>query len=105
MYSARAVPMPWILVDRDGRRFTNEYEPYWQDTGLRSMERFRPETQDYPRLPCWLIADEPVTPRTVLAATVIVGGVVIITTSRATLGGRIRDARANVRSGAGTKIR
>ena len=51
----------------------------------------------------WLIADEPVTPRTVLAATVIVGGVLIITTSRATLGGRIRGARANARSVADTK--
>ncbi len=57
-FGAKAVPMPWILVDRDGRRFTNEYEPYLQDTGHRAMERFRPETQDYPRLPCWLVADE-----------------------------------------------
>ncbi len=57
-FGARAVPMPWILVDRDGRRFMNEYEPYLQDTGHRPMDRFRPETQDYPRLPCWLVADE-----------------------------------------------
>ncbi len=56
--SERAVPMPWLLVDRDGRRFMNEYEPYVQDTGHRSIARFRPETQDYPRLPCWLIADD-----------------------------------------------
>ncbi len=54
----RAVTMPWILVDRDGKRFMNEYEPYYQDTGHRPLERFRPETQDYPRIPCWLVADE-----------------------------------------------
>ncbi len=53
-----AVPMPWILLDRDGRRFMNEYEPYLQDTGHRGLARFRPETQDFPRIPCWLIADE-----------------------------------------------
>ncbi|WP_089721057.1 FAD-dependent oxidoreductase [Candidatus Entotheonella palauensis] len=53
-----AVPMPWILLDRDGRRFMNEYEPYMQDTGHRGLSRFRPETQDFPRIPCWLIADE-----------------------------------------------
>lgn len=52
------VRMPWILVDRDGRRFMNEYEPYLQDTGARPLGRFRPETQDYSSLPAWLIADE-----------------------------------------------
>ena len=52
------VRMPWILLDRDGRRFMNEYEPYLQDTGHRPLERFRPEVQDYARLPAWLVADE-----------------------------------------------
>jgi len=52
------VRMPWILVDRDGRRFMNEYEPYLQDTGARPLGRFRPETQDFSTLPAWLIADE-----------------------------------------------
>ena len=54
----RAVKMPWILLDQDGQRFMNEYEPYMQDTGHRPFERFRPETQDFPNIPCWLIADE-----------------------------------------------
>ncbi len=36
----------------------NEYEPYMQDTGHRPFERFRPETQDYPRIPAWLLIDE-----------------------------------------------
>jgi len=52
------VRMPWILLDRDGKRFMNEYEPYLQDTGARPLGRFRPETQDYPALPAWLLADE-----------------------------------------------
>jgi succinate dehydrogenase/fumarate reductase flavoprotein subunit len=52
------VKMPWILLDRDGRRFMNEYEPYVQDTGHRPFERFRPETQEYPRIPAFLVADE-----------------------------------------------
>ena len=56
--SERVAPVPWILLDRDGRRFMNEYEPYLQDTGHRPLERFRPETQSYPRLPAWLVADE-----------------------------------------------
>jgi succinate dehydrogenase/fumarate reductase flavoprotein subunit len=54
----RAVKMPWVLLDRDGRRFMNEYEPYMQDTGHRPMQRFRPETQDFPALPGWLVYDE-----------------------------------------------
>jgi succinate dehydrogenase/fumarate reductase flavoprotein subunit len=53
-----AVPVPWILLDREGRRFMNEYEPYLQDTGHRPFERFHPETQTYPRIPAWLVADE-----------------------------------------------
>jgi len=50
--------LPWILLDREGKRFMNEYEPYLQDTGHRPFERFRPETQDYPRIPAFLVADE-----------------------------------------------
>ncbi len=54
---ARAVPMPWILIDQDGRRFTNEYEPYMQDTGHRAMDRYQPEAQRFARIPAWLIGD------------------------------------------------
>jgi succinate dehydrogenase/fumarate reductase flavoprotein subunit len=32
------VAMSWILLDRTGRRFMNEYEPYMQDTGHRALE-------------------------------------------------------------------
>jgi succinate dehydrogenase/fumarate reductase flavoprotein subunit len=52
------VRMAWIMVDRGGRRFTNEYDPYMQDTGQRALERFDPVTQSYPRIPATLIVDE-----------------------------------------------
>jgi succinate dehydrogenase/fumarate reductase flavoprotein subunit len=51
------VRMPWILLDRRGRRFTNEYDPYLQDTGARALGRYDPLAQDYAALPAWLIAD------------------------------------------------
>lgn len=52
------VRMAWIMVDRTGRRFVNEYEPYMQDTGARAMDRFDPVTQSYPAIPATLIVDE-----------------------------------------------
>jgi succinate dehydrogenase/fumarate reductase flavoprotein subunit len=51
------VVMSWILVDRHGKRFMNEYEPYMQDTGHRPLEAFDPALQDYPRIPSILIID------------------------------------------------
>jgi succinate dehydrogenase/fumarate reductase flavoprotein subunit len=51
------VAMTWILVDRFGKRFMNEYEPYMQDTGHRPFETFDPAIQDYPRIPSVLIVD------------------------------------------------
>ena len=52
------VRLPWILVDRAGRRFMNEYEPYLQDTGARPFQRYAAELQDWAARPAWLIADE-----------------------------------------------
>ncbi len=49
--------MPWILLDRRGRRFMNEYDPYMQDTGARPLARFDPLTQQPMANPAWLIAD------------------------------------------------
>ena len=42
------VRMPWILLDKEARRFANEYHPYLQDTGARPLGRLRPEHQDSP---------------------------------------------------------
>jgi succinate dehydrogenase/fumarate reductase flavoprotein subunit len=51
------VKMSWILLDRAGRRFWNEYDPYMQDTGHRALETFDPVTQDFPRIPALLLVD------------------------------------------------
>src|SRR5579885_3277839 len=52
------VKMAWILLDRSGRRYMNEYQPYTQDTTQRPMHYFDPVTQSYPRNPSVLICDE-----------------------------------------------
>ncbi len=51
------VRMSWILLDRDGRRFMNEYEPYMQDTGHRPFEAYDPVRQDFARVPSLLLTD------------------------------------------------
>jgi succinate dehydrogenase/fumarate reductase flavoprotein subunit len=51
------VRMPWILVDRRGRRFMNEYEPYLQDTGARPFDRYLPDHQAFAAIPALLLAD------------------------------------------------
>ena len=57
---ARAgVKVPWIVVDRAGRRYMNEYPPYTQDTSWRPMAVLDTETMSYLRIPSWLVMDEP----------------------------------------------
>lgn len=55
---ATQVKMAWILLDKFGRRFMNEYQPYTQDTAHRPLHYFDPAIQDYPRIPSFLICDE-----------------------------------------------
>jgi len=50
--------MPWIVLDRRGRRYMNEYPPYVQDTGHRDMEPYDPTTQQYLRIPSRLVIDQ-----------------------------------------------
>ena len=57
-YRVNSKLMAWIIVDRFGRRFMNEYPPASQDTLIRSLEYYDPDIQDYPRIPCYLIFDE-----------------------------------------------
>ncbi len=52
------VKMAWILLDRNGRRFMNEYDPYVQDTGHRGLDRFDPSAQHFPTVPAWLLVDD-----------------------------------------------
>jgi succinate dehydrogenase/fumarate reductase flavoprotein subunit len=54
-----SVRMSWILVDRTGRRFMNEYQPYVHDTGHRWMERYDPATMRFPAVPAFMVFDEP----------------------------------------------
>jgi succinate dehydrogenase/fumarate reductase flavoprotein subunit len=57
---ARAeVKVPWIIVDRGGRRYMNEYQPYTQDTSCRAMAVFDGFSMRYPRIPSYMIMDEP----------------------------------------------
>jgi succinate dehydrogenase/fumarate reductase flavoprotein subunit len=53
------VKVPWIVVDRRGRRFMNEYQPYTQDTTWRGMALFDSLTMSYLRIPSYMIMDEP----------------------------------------------
>lgn len=55
---AAQVKMAWILLDRHGRRFMNEYQAYTQDTAHRPLHYFDPAIQDYPRIPAYLVCDE-----------------------------------------------
>ena len=57
---ARAdVTVPWIIVDRAGRRYMNEYPPYTQDTSWRAMATYDPQSMSYLRIPSYLVMDEP----------------------------------------------
>jgi succinate dehydrogenase/fumarate reductase flavoprotein subunit len=53
------VTVPWIIVDRHGRRFMNEYPPYTQDTSWRPMATYDPESMSYLRIPAFMVMDEP----------------------------------------------
>ncbi|MBI4317022.1 MAG: FAD-binding protein [Chloroflexi bacterium] len=50
--------MPWVVVDKFGSRYMNEYPPAPQDTGHRAMEIFDPDLPGYPRIPSFVIFDE-----------------------------------------------
>jgi succinate dehydrogenase/fumarate reductase flavoprotein subunit len=50
--------MAWIVLDRAGRRFMSEYQPYTQDTGVRPLGYFDPLAQQFARNPAYLICDD-----------------------------------------------
>lgn len=52
------LPMAWILVDQDARRFMSEYPPYTQDTAVRPLAHYDPVRQRFPRNPAFMICDE-----------------------------------------------
>jgi len=51
--------MSWILVDANGRRFMNEYQPYVHDTGHRYFDRYDPTAMRFPAVPAFMVFDEP----------------------------------------------
>jgi succinate dehydrogenase/fumarate reductase flavoprotein subunit len=53
------VKVPWIITDRRGRRYMNEYQPYTQDTTWRAMALFDTYSMSYLRIPSYMIMDEP----------------------------------------------
>lgn len=52
------VAMSWIMLNKHGKRFMNEYHPYFQDTGHRPLDQFDPATQNFPNIPAFLIVDD-----------------------------------------------
>ncbi|MFH1003275.1 MAG: FAD-binding protein [Chloroflexota bacterium] len=50
--------MPWVVVDKYGRRYMNEYPLMPQDTAHRAMEIFDPDMPGYPRIPSYIVFDE-----------------------------------------------
>jgi hypothetical protein len=50
--------MPWIVTDKFGNRYMNEYHPAPQDTNHRDMETFDPDMPGYSRIPSYVIFDE-----------------------------------------------
>lgn len=56
--SENAQKMPWIALDRFGRRFMNEWPRAAADTPIRDLEYYDFELLDYPRIPAILLFDE-----------------------------------------------
>lgn len=50
--------MPWIVVDRFGKRFMDEYPPAPQDTPWRNLSIYDPHIKDFPAIPAYMILDE-----------------------------------------------
>ncbi|MBI4497381.1 MAG: FAD-binding protein [Chloroflexi bacterium] len=55
---ATGQPVPWIAVNKLGKRFMDEFPIYLQDTGARPMEHYDTRIQDFPAIPAYLLFDE-----------------------------------------------
>lgn len=57
--STRSLPrLAWIVVDRNGQRFMDEYPPYPGDSGARPFDVFDFGSQTFPRKPAFMVFDE-----------------------------------------------
>jgi succinate dehydrogenase/fumarate reductase flavoprotein subunit len=52
------VPMTWIILNREGERFMNEYSPYFHDTGARPLELMDTSRQAFANQPAFLVVDD-----------------------------------------------
>jgi hypothetical protein len=68
--------MPWIVVDKFGARYMNEYPPAPQDTSHRPMEVYDPDMPGYSRIPSYIIFDEAGRKRGPIAQPLGIGGYV-----------------------------
>ena len=50
--------MPWIVVDKFGKRYMDEYPPAPQDSPWRDMSLYDVHIKDFPRIPSHMILDE-----------------------------------------------
>ncbi|MBR1124860.1 FAD-dependent oxidoreductase [Bradyrhizobium lablabi] len=50
--------LAWILLDKTGRRFMDEYPPYPGDFGVRPLDLYDSKAQDFPRIPAHIVFDE-----------------------------------------------
>lgn len=66
--------MPWIVVDKFGSRYMNEYQPAPQDTQHRAMEVYDPDMPGYSRIPSYIIFDEAGRKRGPVAQPLAIGG-------------------------------
>lgn len=66
--------MPWIVVDKYGSRYMNEYQPAPQDTMHRAMELADPDIPGYARIPSYIIFDEEGRKRGPIAKPLSLGG-------------------------------
>ena len=46
--------MAWILADKQGNRFMNEYQPYTQDTGHRALDVYDTGRMEFPYVPYYM---------------------------------------------------
>ncbi len=66
--------MPWIVVDKFGTRYMNEYQAAPQDTMHRAMELFDSDMPGYSRIPSYIIFDEAGRKRGPIAQPLAIGG-------------------------------
>ena len=62
---AEPAPIPWVLVNRYGKRFMSEAMPFMQDSSYRMLEAMNCDflgtisgVPEYPNIPCYMIFDE-----------------------------------------------